>query len=71
MSLFFHTGYPLDSGNRSGSGFVGQTIIFCRLSIQGRLACPTESKKHRPAIPIDDDRRHKTIVCPTSGGSFS
>ena len=31
----------------------------------------TGSKKRRPAITADDDRRQKTIVCPTLDGSFS
>jgi hypothetical protein len=45
---------------------VGQTIGLFRLSTPGL----TGSKKHGAAVMIDDDRRQKTIICPTSGGSF-
>src|ERR1035441_9610004 len=43
-------GYPLDSGARSGSGLVGQTIAFCRLSTPRRSLCPTDHKK-RWSVP--------------------
>jgi hypothetical protein len=45
-------------------GVTGRRGEECRHSMTG-------PKKHRFAIPTDDDRRQKTIVCPTSGGSFS
>ena len=40
-------GYPLDSGSRCGSGFVGQTIAFCRLSTPERFLCQTDHKKNK------------------------
>ena len=36
---------------RSGSGLVGQTIAFCRLSTPGRFLCPTDHKKRWSVLP--------------------
>jgi len=59
------------AGEAVAAGLVGQTIGFRRLSIPRCALGLTGSKKHRPAITTDDDRRQETIVCPTLGGSLS